>query len=243
MSNKHEDVEYVLNKASSECLVFGCVRLWYLLYFPEALCHLIVHYYGTTFLWIISKPALETNEFKSKPFIINNITFQSYFKPCDTECILDKTSSTGKSYVKTIKLGTKIISMPNTIRTCTAYYEYTLLNHTYKSRHTYSLMPSRAGLPILYLKGIESITYPLQLFITVEPIRIHHWKIDKVIDYQQDILMKEYVEYEWIIDAKVRNQLSYLQSNVFGICWCLDLDKKKKDFHEINQQKDVLECN
>ena len=77
-------------------------------------------------------------------------------------------------------------------------------------------------MPKEFLKGRKNPEYPIQISISVEPMRIHHWSYDKVKDYQQDIIMKEYADYRWKID----------KSDVNGInerkCWCLDLDLSVK---------------
>lgn len=219
MSSQNE-TELVLDKSRSEILVFGCVRIWYLLYFPDVLCHLILHYYGTKFLWTIyEKDLIANRQFESKPFMINNIIFQSRFIP-------NKQVKNSKDEIEyAVELSTKILSMPNTIRTCTAYYEYSILSNSFRSRHTFNLAASRASLPKRFMDAIDvkKIDYPLHIFLTLEPIRIHHWSMDKMIDYQQDVLMKEYVKYQWQINTVNENR-RYLQSETFGICWCLDLD-------------------
>ena len=146
-NNEEKEIESVLTETGSELLVFGAIRLWYLIYFPGVLANLIVHYYGVTYLWTINSPNEgEPNrsgdtEFKSKPFEINGITFQAYFCPnARVNCPdPDDTNRTRINYKHLVKLGTKIISMPNTIRTCTAYYQYRLFKHTFTSRHTYNL--------------------------------------------------------------------------------------------------------
>ena len=229
-----DKAESILDQTGSEILVFGCIRLWYLLYFPEVLSHLISHYYGVTFLWTINQR--NSNGYESKPFMINNITFKSFFNPNKSIMTKDPEDQSNNIEKNVVSIGTKIISMPNTIRTCTAYFQYTLFNKSYMSRHTYNLTASRASLPKEYMNGIKDPLFPIQILISIEPIRIHHWSYDNMIDYQQDILMREYIEYQWEL-TKGDLKEKYLQSKIFGNCWCLDLDQsigsKKSAFKKI----------
>lgn len=218
--------EHILDKSNAELLIFGCTRSWNLLYFPGVLCHLILHYYGTTFIWTIHDPSKQ--EYKSKPFMINNITFQTYFVP-STEIRIDNKIHEKENV---LQIYTKIKSMPNSIRTCTVFYQYSILSRSFSSRHTFNMGAKRASWPKRFMKAVDAKHYPLHLLITVEPIRIHHWSMDKMIDYQQDVLMKEYVKYKWEIDAKIlKGNGRYLQSDTFGICWCMDLDLKTENLY------------
>jgi len=126
---------------------------------------------------------------------------------------------------------TKIISMPNSIRTCTVFYKYSALSHSFCSRHTFNITSQKRTTCPQFIQALGKENYPLDLLITVEPIRIHYWSMDKMIDYQQDIMMKECVKYEWKIDAKtLKENDRYLQSDVFGVCWCMEIKEVNFQF-------------
>ena len=131
-------------------------------------------------------------------------------------------SKVWKTNIESGYLYTKIYnnSLPHTVRTCTIYYQYGIKNKQYKSRTTFRLIPGKASVPSRWLKGTEDITFSFEISLCIEPIRIHHWSYDHLIDYQQDIMINRYIKYEWIMNKENGYQP---QSDIFGNCWCLQL--------------------
>merc|ERR1712062_723779 len=99
-------------------------------------------------------------------------------------------------------------------------YKLGLLDRSHIFRHNFNFSRiTKAKFPYSVDAG-DGDVYPLNVMITVEPIRINYWSYDHMIDYQQDIRMKEYIEYKWTTKPKQH----ITQSPIFGNCWCLDIN-------------------
>ena len=215
---------FTFGSCDFETLIFGCIRQWCLHYFPEVLVHLIVHYFDTTLTWSIPPPSrpldVGGHVFESPPFTVNGITFRSYLrhKVQEIKSILEEPKKDPECTYY-LDLWTKVVSMPNTIRVCTVFCKFSLLDRSHVFRHNFTFSGStKAQFPYSRNAGDGNV-YPLNVKLAMEPIRIHHWSYDNVVDYQQDIRMKEYVEYKWTTKPKQH----ITQSPIFGNCWCLEL--------------------
>lgn len=223
------DVIYnYLTASNIELLVNGYTRLQmrnlsvFRRIFPTALSSLICHYCACmqVFEWTIDDPY--KYEYKSKPFTSGNIVFQSFFtRSLSSDDGYSTKRTEGNFY-------TQIVSMPDSVRSCVVYYEYIINNlHTFCSRYAFNTVSKRAPLPLYFFRRMTdkiNSGQSLNIRIKMEPIRIHHWSCYKMKDYQQQIEMKEIVKYEWQIDARIfqHQNREYLQSDIFGDCWCLD---------------------
>ncbi len=218
MSASQESELVVVNNA--ETLLFGFTRKYSPRDVPDALVHLLVHYFGAMLIWAIPEPSGHDAIDKSKPFTVNGITFQCYFqhKVVQPPAI----NNIQPPATHSLDLWTKILSMPNSVRTCTVFYKYHILSRSFVSRHTFTLGATRARMPFS-VDGGDGAIYPLQVELIVDPIRIHYWSYDNMVDYQQDLRMSESVQYEWTLSSEDRSD-GYVQSPILGNCWCLDVD-------------------